>query len=74
MGRATGGSGGVGGSMHLIDVGRGSIGANAIVGAGLPIAVGAAVGSGSRREGSPQRRADRAAAMARPTSARSTRP
>jgi len=44
MGRATGGSGGVGGSMHLIDVGRGNIGANAIVGAGLPIAVGAAVG------------------------------
>ena len=44
MGRVTGGSGGVGGSMHLIDVGRGNIGANAIVGAGLPIAVGAAVG------------------------------
>jgi pyruvate dehydrogenase E1 component alpha subunit len=44
MGRSTGGSGGVGGSMHLIDVGRGNIGANAIVGAGLPIAVGAAVG------------------------------
>jgi pyruvate dehydrogenase E1 component alpha subunit len=44
MGRATGGSGGVGGSMHLIDFSRGNIGANAIVGAGLPIAVGAAVG------------------------------
>jgi TPP-dependent pyruvate/acetoin dehydrogenase alpha subunit len=44
MGKATGGSGGVGGSMHLIDVDRGNIGANAIVGAGLPIAVGAAVG------------------------------
>ena len=44
MGKSTGGSGGVGGSMHLIDVSKGNIGANAIVGAGLPIAVGAAVG------------------------------
>ena len=44
MGRAAGGSGGVGGSMHLIDVSKGNIGANAIVGAGLPIAVGAALG------------------------------
>src|SRR5215218_491254 len=44
MGKKTGGSGGVGGSMHLIDFSKGNIGANAIVGAGLPIAVGAAVG------------------------------
>src|SRR3990172_12243008 len=44
MGKSTGGSGGVGGSMHLIDFLRGNIGANAIVGAGLPIAVGAALG------------------------------
>jgi TPP-dependent pyruvate/acetoin dehydrogenase alpha subunit len=43
MGRRTGGSGGVGGSMHLIDFSKGNIGANAIVAAGLPIAVGAAV-------------------------------
>ncbi|MBA2372678.1 MAG: thiamine pyrophosphate-dependent dehydrogenase E1 component subunit alpha [Chloroflexi bacterium] len=43
MGRSAGCSGGVGGSMHLIDVSKGNIGANAIVGAGLPIAVGAAV-------------------------------
>ncbi len=43
MGRSKGGSGGVGGSMHLIDFSKGNIGANAIVGAGLPIAVGAAV-------------------------------
>ncbi len=43
MGRASGGSGGVGGSMHLIDFSKGNIGANAIVGAGMPIAVGAAV-------------------------------
>ena len=44
MGRTSGGSGGVGGSMHLIDFSKGNIGANAIVGAGMPIAVGAAVG------------------------------
>ena len=50
MGRSTGCSGGVGGSMHLIDVSRGNIGANAIVGAGLPIAVGAAVGFQIREE------------------------
>lgn len=43
MGRSSGGSGGVGGSMHLIDFSKGNIGANAIVGAGMPIAVGAAV-------------------------------
>jgi len=43
MGKATGCSGGVGGSMHLIDASKGNLGANAIVGAGLPIAVGAAV-------------------------------
>jgi pyruvate dehydrogenase E1 component alpha subunit len=43
MGRSAGGSGGVGGSMHLIDFAKGNIGANAIIGAGLPIAVGAAV-------------------------------
>ncbi|MEW5991638.1 MAG: thiamine pyrophosphate-dependent dehydrogenase E1 component subunit alpha [Chloroflexota bacterium] len=43
MGRNTGGSGGVGGSMHLIDFSKGNIGSNAIVGAGIPIAVGAAV-------------------------------
>src|SRR5687767_14343902 len=43
MGRSSGASGGVGGSMHLIDVTKGNIGANAIFGAGLPIAVGAAV-------------------------------
>jgi len=43
MGRTTGCCGGVGGSMHLADFERGNIGANAIVGAGLPIAVGAAM-------------------------------
>ena len=43
MGRSTGGSKGLGGSMHLIDTSKGNIGANAIVGAGMPIAVGAAM-------------------------------
>lgn len=43
MGRSSGGSKGLGGSMHLIDTAKGNIGANAIVGAGLPIAVGAAM-------------------------------
>ena len=43
MGRATGGSKGLGGSMHLIDGKDGNIGANAIVGAGMPIALGAAM-------------------------------
>jgi acetoin:2,6-dichlorophenolindophenol oxidoreductase subunit alpha len=50
MGRSTGGSKGLGGSMHLIDTARGNIGANAIVGAGLPIAVGAAMAFKLRRE------------------------
>jgi pyruvate dehydrogenase E1 component alpha subunit len=36
--------------MHLIDFSKGNIGANAIVGAGLPIAVGAAVAFQMRRE------------------------
>jgi TPP-dependent pyruvate/acetoin dehydrogenase alpha subunit len=43
MGRSVGCSKGLGGSMHLIDSAKGNLGANAIVGAGLPIAVGAAV-------------------------------
>jgi pyruvate dehydrogenase E1 component alpha subunit len=50
MGRSTGGSGGVGGSMHLVDFEAGNIGSNAIVGAGLPIAVGAAMSFKLRRQ------------------------
>jgi 2-oxoisovalerate dehydrogenase E1 component len=49
MGRATGICGGFGGSMHIADPGRGVFGANGVVGAGLPIAVGAAFAA--RREG-----------------------
>jgi TPP-dependent pyruvate/acetoin dehydrogenase alpha subunit len=42
MGRRTGCCKGLGGSMHFTDVKRGLLGAFAIVGAGLPVAVGAA--------------------------------
>lgn len=50
LGRSTGGSKGLGGSMHLIDTSKGNIGANAIVGAGMPIAVGAAMAFKLRRQ------------------------
>jgi pyruvate dehydrogenase E1 component alpha subunit len=50
MGRSAGCSKGVGGSMHLIDASNGNIGANAIVGAGAPIAVGAAMGFKIKQE------------------------
>jgi TPP-dependent pyruvate/acetoin dehydrogenase alpha subunit len=43
MGRTSGCCGGVGGSMHLTDFSRNLIGAFAIVGAGLPVALGAAM-------------------------------
>jgi len=42
-GKRTGCSGGRGGSMHVFDVGRRLYGGNAIVGGGLPIAVGLAL-------------------------------
>lgn len=42
MGKATGVCKGRGGSMHIADPSRGILGANGIVGAGLPISVGAA--------------------------------
>jgi pyruvate dehydrogenase E1 component alpha subunit len=42
-GRAEGLCGGKGGSMHIADLDRGSLGANGIVGAGAPLAVGAAL-------------------------------
>lgn len=43
LGRAGGLCGGRGGSMHLTDVTKGALGSNAIVGAHLPIMVGAAL-------------------------------
>ena len=48
-GRTTGYCGGKGGSMHIADVATGNLGANGIVGAGVPIAVGAALGSKLRK-------------------------
>ncbi len=42
-GRAMGICGGMGGSMHVTDIGCGMLGANGIVGAGIPIAAGAAL-------------------------------
>lgn len=52
FGRATGLCRGKGGSMHVADPGRGVLGANAIVGASIPIATGAGLSSkllGQRR-------------------------
>jgi TPP-dependent pyruvate/acetoin dehydrogenase alpha subunit len=50
-GKATGLLGGRGGHMHLADVGRGHYGSNGIVGAGLGIALGAALASSVARRG-----------------------
>jgi pyruvate dehydrogenase E1 component alpha subunit len=41
--RSTGTSGGMGGSMHIFDISRGFLGTTGVVGAGVPIAVGAAL-------------------------------
>jgi TPP-dependent pyruvate/acetoin dehydrogenase alpha subunit len=43
-GKATGCAGGKGGQMHLLDINVGAYPSNAIVGANIPIAVGAAIG------------------------------
>jgi TPP-dependent pyruvate/acetoin dehydrogenase alpha subunit len=45
FGRATGICGGKGGSMHIADPSIGILGANGIVGAGIPLAVGSALAS-----------------------------
>jgi acetoin:2,6-dichlorophenolindophenol oxidoreductase subunit alpha len=45
MGKATGINAGMGGSMHLSDFSVGSLGETSIVGSGLPVATGAALGS-----------------------------
>jgi len=49
-GKVEGSSHGYGGSMHLYDVGRGTMGANAVVGGGLPATVGAALAFQLRHE------------------------
>ena len=51
LGREGGYCKGRGGSMHIADPARGNLGANGIVGGGLPIAVGAALSSKRRRTG-----------------------
>lgn len=45
LGKENGYCGGRGGSMHIADVATGNLGANGIVGGGIPIAVGAALAS-----------------------------
>jgi TPP-dependent pyruvate/acetoin dehydrogenase alpha subunit len=51
FGKETGLCGGKGGSMHVADPSVGILGANAIVGAGIPLAVGAALSSKCLRQG-----------------------
>jgi pyruvate dehydrogenase E1 component alpha subunit len=51
FGKTTGYCGGKGGSMHIADVGLGILGANGIVGAGIPIATGAALAAKIRGSG-----------------------
>ncbi len=51
FGRATGICGGKGGSMHIAAPSRGILGANGIVGAGVPIAAGAGLAARSAGEG-----------------------
>jgi TPP-dependent pyruvate/acetoin dehydrogenase alpha subunit len=51
FGRATGTCGGKGGSMHIADPRFGILGANGIVAAGLPIAVGAGLAAQRRGTG-----------------------
>lgn len=49
MGKATGYCKGRGGSMHIADFTKGNLGANAIVGGGMPIATGAALSAKLRK-------------------------
>jgi pyruvate dehydrogenase E1 component alpha subunit len=51
FGRATGTCKGKGGSMHIADMDKGMLGANGIVGAGLPLTVGAALACKLKRTG-----------------------
>lgn len=51
FGKTAGYCKGRGGSMHIADVGKGNLGANGIVGGGIPIAVGAALSSKRMKTG-----------------------
>lgn len=50
LGKKDGYCKGLGGSMHIADTTKGNLGANGIVGAGIPIGVGAALGAKIRKE------------------------
>ena len=50
LGKKDGYCKGLGGSMHISDTTKGNLGANGIVGAGIPIGVGAALGTKIRKE------------------------
>ncbi len=50
FGKETGYCAGRGGSMHIADVTTGNMGANGVVGAGIPLGVGAALGASIRGE------------------------
>jgi acetoin:2,6-dichlorophenolindophenol oxidoreductase subunit alpha len=51
FGKETGYCKGKGGSMHIADVDKGNLGANGIVGGGIPLAVGAALTSKMKNQG-----------------------
>jgi len=51
LGKETGYCRGRGGSMHIADPSKGNLGANGIVGGGIPIAVGAALSAKKRKTG-----------------------
>jgi acetoin:2,6-dichlorophenolindophenol oxidoreductase subunit alpha len=51
FGKVTGYCKGKGGSMHIADVEKGNLGANGIVGGGIPLAVGAALTSKMKKQG-----------------------
>jgi TPP-dependent pyruvate/acetoin dehydrogenase alpha subunit len=52
LGRVDGYCRGKGGSMHITDITRGMLGADGIVGGGIPLAVGAALGTRLKRQAS----------------------
>ncbi|MCL6629090.1 MAG: thiamine pyrophosphate-dependent dehydrogenase E1 component subunit alpha [Armatimonadetes bacterium] len=51
LGKATGYCGGKGGSMHIADISQGVLGANGIVGGGIPISVGSGLSSQYKHTG-----------------------
>lgn len=51
LGKETGYCGGRGGSMHIAQIDAGNLGANGVVGAGIPLGVGAALASRIRGDG-----------------------